>query len=254
MPYVKSIDVCVQLESSGQWPDDLECIARLKAAFHVKIVDVLKRTYALPALSHIDHFDVLYKGSVFRFRICTSSELMLVRSRLTEQGVRVNVETPRSIAYERLMIDMPKLTAFVLALVLSFCTFETLIDVIVGPSRTQVSNNVTTRTLVFAASSSAGCPLIFCANTSKKRPWISSVPTYLLIRVLTSHQSRINPSSCTQLGSHPFTYRSIITGFVRFLELMANFDWKSQPLVIDPDREIKSLNLGEGNIQNESLF
>jgi len=37
--------------------------------------------------------------------------------------------------------------------------------------------------------------------------------------------------------------RSLIIGFLRFLELLSTFDWKNQTLVVDPDNEIKSSSL-----------
>ena len=48
---------------------------------------------------------------------------------------------------------------------------------------------------------------------------------------------------CAYLFAHSSTYdapKSLLVGFLRFLELLTSFDWKSQPLIVDPDREIKS--------------
>lgn len=115
VPYLHPLDVCIHLESSGRWPDNLECIARLKAAFHVKIVQQLRQVYGITGDAKVDFFDVFFKGVLFRVRVCTSSELMLVRTRINEQGVRVSRETPESLAYEKLMFDSAKLTAFIQA-------------------------------------------------------------------------------------------------------------------------------------------
>lgn len=115
VPYLKPLEVCIHLESSGQWPDDLECIARLKAAFHVKIVQALRQAYGVTADAKVGYFDVFFKGVLFRVRVCTTSELMLVRTRVNEQGVRVSRETPQSLEYEKLMFDSAKLTAFIQA-------------------------------------------------------------------------------------------------------------------------------------------
>lgn len=117
VPYLRPLDVCVQLESSGHWPDDLECIARLKAAFHVKIVQLLRQVYGVSADAKVEFVDVFFKGVLFRIRVCTSSELMLLRTRVNELGVRVSRETPRSVAYEKLMFESAKLTAFIQAYV-----------------------------------------------------------------------------------------------------------------------------------------
>lgn len=108
------------MESSGHWPDDLACIARLKAAFHLKIVQLLRQAYGVAGEAKCDYFDVFFKGCLFRVRVCTSSELMLIKTRLNEQNVRVTRETPRSLAYEKLMFDMAKLSGFIQALVFLF--------------------------------------------------------------------------------------------------------------------------------------
>lgn len=61
----------------------------------------------------------------------------------------------------------------------------------------------------------------------------------------------VNPSTCD-------APKSLLVGFLRFLELLVSFDWKSQPLIIDPDREINSLliafKLSKNNLSFLKLF
>lgn len=48
---------------------------------------------------------------------------------------------------------------------------------------------------------------------------------------------------CAYLFANPSTYdppKSLLVGFLRFLELLTSFDWKTQQLIVDPDREITS--------------
>ena len=49
----------IQLETSGQWPDDVEAIQRIKAAFLLNIAKILKKDHRLPAVATTEHVDVL---------------------------------------------------------------------------------------------------------------------------------------------------------------------------------------------------
>ena len=50
--------ICI-LEASGKWPEDTEAIKRLKAAFHIKLGEVLKAKYELTNSVFPSHVDVL---------------------------------------------------------------------------------------------------------------------------------------------------------------------------------------------------
>ena len=47
-----------QLEGSGKWPDDLQAFRRLKAAFHIKLGEVLMDQQSLPVHIMPTHVDV----------------------------------------------------------------------------------------------------------------------------------------------------------------------------------------------------
>ena len=50
--------VC-QLESSGKWPDELEAIQQIKAAFYVKMSELLGRDHSLVSSPTFNHLDIL---------------------------------------------------------------------------------------------------------------------------------------------------------------------------------------------------
>ena len=55
--YCYLLSVVCQLESSGKWPDEVEAIQQIKAAFYVKMSELLSRDHSLvssPTLSHLD--------------------------------------------------------------------------------------------------------------------------------------------------------------------------------------------------------
>ena len=50
--------VC-QLESSGKWPDEVEAIQQIKAAFYVKMSELLGKDHSLVSSPTFYHLDVL---------------------------------------------------------------------------------------------------------------------------------------------------------------------------------------------------
>ena len=114
-PYIKPLKVTCQLEASGKWPDDIECIQKLKTAFYLQIVQTLRDNHGLLAFANIDHCNILYKGFVFRLSVCTMNELLCIKSSINEQGVMISKETKESLQYEKNMIFIPKLSSFLFA-------------------------------------------------------------------------------------------------------------------------------------------
>jgi U3 small nucleolar RNA-associated protein 22 len=111
VPYVKPLEIVCQLESSGKWPDDLECIKRLKSAFYLQILKDLRDNHGLTAFTTVNYCDCLYKGFVFRIILCTMSELLCVKSEINEHGVILTKDSKKSLAYEKDMFHIPKLNS-----------------------------------------------------------------------------------------------------------------------------------------------
>jgi len=124
VPFVKPLEVACQLESSGKWPEDLECIKRLKSAFYLEIVDQVRSSLNLTAFAHVDHCDVLYKGYVFRVFLFTMSELFCLKMSKNEQGVLCTKETSESIAYEKRMTLVPRLNSFLHSVQQKYSSFS----------------------------------------------------------------------------------------------------------------------------------
>lgn len=111
VPFVKPLEVLIQLESSGKWPEDVDCIKRLKTAFYLKIVQLLRDNHGLVSYTHVDYFDVVYKGFVFRLFVYTMKELLCMKTTINEQGVRVSNESKESLAYEKILLHTGKLAS-----------------------------------------------------------------------------------------------------------------------------------------------
>mmetsp|Transcript_27593 Transcript_27593/g.44198 ORF Transcript_27593/g.44198 Transcript_27593/m.44198 type:complete len:1100 (-) Transcript_27593:1628-4927(-) len=65
----KTLDVLVQLEGSGRWPENSAAINKTKAAMALTIADQLHSSYATPAVVAEGSVDVLHEGYAFRLHI-----------------------------------------------------------------------------------------------------------------------------------------------------------------------------------------
>eukprot|EP00118_Oscarella_pearsei_P016238 m.153613 g.153613 ORF g.153613 m.153613 type:complete len:984 (+) comp38622_c1_seq1:233-3184(+) len=71
--------VVCHLEGSGKWPDDVEAIRRIKAAFHLKMAELAEhkcRLVAVPTQSDVKFFK---DGFVFRLSVANDREISLLR-------------------------------------------------------------------------------------------------------------------------------------------------------------------------------
>ncbi len=57
-PYFVLSVICI-LEASGKWPEDVGAIKRLKAAFHIKMAELLQSHYKLTVRPHATHINVV---------------------------------------------------------------------------------------------------------------------------------------------------------------------------------------------------
>ncbi|XP_055545116.1 nucleolar protein 6 [Wyeomyia smithii] len=106
----------IQLETSSKWPEQLEAIRRLKAAFYLKIADSIKSNASLStqmaAQAYAEYLDIFYEKYVFRFHIVHHREITLLREYLSENRVTKQYrDTDRSIQLEMQGTIMPKLTS-----------------------------------------------------------------------------------------------------------------------------------------------
>jgi U3 small nucleolar RNA-associated protein 22 len=65
----RTLDVLVQLEGSGRWPENSAAINKTKAAMALTIADQLRSSYATPAVVAEEAVDVLHEGYAIRLHI-----------------------------------------------------------------------------------------------------------------------------------------------------------------------------------------
>ena len=62
--FFSPLSVILQFETSGKWPDNIQGIQYVKAAFHVRLAELLKKECSLPAVATPKYVDVLKVSEV----------------------------------------------------------------------------------------------------------------------------------------------------------------------------------------------
>ncbi|CAL8143169.1 unnamed protein product [Orchesella dallaii] len=109
--FVEPVGVIIHLETSGQWPDDMKAIDRLKCAFLIKIGELLTSKFGLTVQPYARYLDVLKDGFVFRIRITYFRELTLLRELRGPDGVLRVRDTAESVRLEKEALILPQLTS-----------------------------------------------------------------------------------------------------------------------------------------------
>eukprot|EP00111_Clytia_hemisphaerica_P000734 TCONS_00002157-protein len=71
------IKAYIQFEGSGQWPDNLEAIQHIRAAFHIKVAECIRQQLHFPAKATPRWIDVMKNGYVFRLSVIHYREMVL---------------------------------------------------------------------------------------------------------------------------------------------------------------------------------
>ena len=87
------LDVVLQFESSGHWPDDLEAIRHTKTAFYLRMADELQSQLSLDSTVAADWIEIPISGFTFRLVIHHERELLLLRNAGDQKAIK-KVATP----------------------------------------------------------------------------------------------------------------------------------------------------------------
>ncbi|GLG96489.1 Nucleolar protein 6 [Gryllus bimaculatus] len=109
--YHAPVEAVMTLELSGKWPQNLEAVRRLKAAFCVQMAKALRKECKLCAQAHIDFVDIWKDGFVFRIWLAALKEVSLMKQRVDALGVVGYHDTPETMALEQKLVLLPKLTS-----------------------------------------------------------------------------------------------------------------------------------------------
>ncbi|XP_075416145.1 nucleolar protein 6 [Tenrec ecaudatus] len=109
--YVEPMTVVCHLEGSGQWPQDAEAVRRVRAAFQLRLAEILTQQHGLQCRATATHTDVLKDGFVFRVRVAYQREPQLLREMRSPEGMITLRDTPTSLRLERDTKQLPLLTS-----------------------------------------------------------------------------------------------------------------------------------------------
>jgi U3 small nucleolar RNA-associated protein 22 len=105
----------IQLATSGKWPDDIDAMKRIKAAFYIDIGAKIKSQYSDIQVQVLhDHIEVLKEKLLFRFKIVHPKEIALAKEEISSVNnltkiYRTNATSMR-MEYESTLL--PKLTSY----------------------------------------------------------------------------------------------------------------------------------------------
>ncbi|KAH9363405.1 hypothetical protein HPB48_019463 [Haemaphysalis longicornis] len=103
--------VVVHMEATGKWPDNLEALRRVKAAFHLTLARLLRDNERLVTAPHPEYVDVLKEGFVFRVRIAAHKEIGLAKQSIAPNGAIKVKDTELSSKIEFETEILPGLTS-----------------------------------------------------------------------------------------------------------------------------------------------
>lgn len=103
--WTQSINVNITLETSGKWPKDWDAIQRLKAAFYLKVAELLRAQFKLVVSVSPKYFRVLLNGFVFRVSISSQEELNVARGQAKQ-------DRAAAFVLERDVLYSPKIASF----------------------------------------------------------------------------------------------------------------------------------------------
>nr|KAF6434043.1 nucleolar protein 6 [Molossus molossus] len=109
--YVEPMTVVCHLEGSGQWPQDAEAIQRVRAAFQLRLAELLTQQHGLQCRATATHTDVLKDGFVFRIRVAYQREPQVLKEMQSPEGMISLRDTPASLSLEKDTKQMPLLTS-----------------------------------------------------------------------------------------------------------------------------------------------
>ena len=219
-------DIYVQFEGSARWPDDISAVQRTKLAFLLKIGELLEdSTTGLTSrlgLENEEHrffnvafLDIIYPtGAIFRLRVHHERELSLLERLLRDNSYdqRRREEIAQAISAYKR-------------------------DFAQTPSHTQVVRTLSTR-----------FPLLSPSMRLMKQ-WCDS---HLLSRHISDELIEL---LTILIFVHPDPWEapgSLRTAFVRTLTSISKWDWRSEPLLVDFNRELSREEVEAINIRFEA--
>ncbi|XP_015751379.1 PREDICTED: nucleolar protein 6-like [Acropora digitifera] len=113
--------VMLQFETSGKWPNELTAVQHVKAAFHIKLAELLRTKCSLVTVASPKHIDVQKEGFVFRIKIMHRGELTLLQQMVKEKKTG---DEEKEKELEKEIVHLPVLASFLHGIKQKFIGFS----------------------------------------------------------------------------------------------------------------------------------
>lgn len=216
--YQPVLPVLLSLQTSGKWPDDLEAVRRIKAAFYIQLADKLRTLFDMVVRVFIDHAIVEYKGYIFKLVIAYHRDVALLKRMVEANGIVKYRDNPESLLLQRDQEITPLLTSALRAL-----------------QAVQPAYSVTVR---LAKRWIASQMLL---------EYLEEEAVEMIVASLFIDSTMYGvPSSHEEVGAQTSPHDAIDwvgpltpqVAFLRFLQLVASYEWNSQPLIINFNNDL----------------
>ena len=210
--YIPSLEVLLSLQTSGKWPEDLEAVRRIKAAFYMELADKLRKHFQLVAQVFVDHIITEFNGYVFKLVIAYKREVALLRRIVEPTGIVKSCDTPESLLLNRDTEIKPRLSSALRGLQAQQPAFSSAVRLAKRWIASQMLLDFMEEEIVEMIVAS-----LFIDSTMYGLPSVDE-------------SAATSTSKCAIDWVGPMSPQ---VAFLRFLQLVACYDWNAQPLVIN---------------------
>ncbi|XP_076854204.1 nucleolar protein 6 [Brachyhypopomus gauderio] len=109
--YLTPIKVICHMEGSGKWPNDASAIRHIKAAFHIRLGELLQAQHNYTSHPSPTHLDVWKDGLVFRIQVAYHREPQVLRESVTPEGMLIHRDNAEAQGVELETQHKPFLTS-----------------------------------------------------------------------------------------------------------------------------------------------
>jgi len=191
-------NVVVQFETCGKWPDNIDAIQHIKAAFHLKLAECIQTQLKMVAISSPTFVDVMKNGFIFRLSVGHYREMVLCH----ESDAISMIKKEHSLSAANLDIMIVK---------------KPLHNSLISGLNSQYH--------------------AFFLTTRLAKRWVAS---HMLCDYITDEAIELIVASIFISPVAAGSPNSHMCAFLRFLNLLAKFDWKNEALIVDLNKEITS--------------
>ncbi|CAM6124508.1 unnamed protein product [Calypogeia fissa] len=201
------LEIVMQLEGSGRWPDDPVAIQKTKVAFCLQIADSMQQKWGISCIAAEDAVDLLMQGFAFRLSILYDKDpTNLNKERIASSLVKgKNVSVKFDSTASKQQIPEPKSDLLLRSVHAS---------VLYGLHGTYPAYS----------------PVVRLAKRWLASHLLSGIIAEEAVELIVAYLF-VSPAS-----NRPPSSR--ITGFLRFLQLLDKHDWALAPLIVDVNGEL----------------